>query len=139
QYVYPVLPYAPIHHYTVPVQVSTQYHAQDILGQFAFHHAGDNQVRTETKSFDGSVRGLYGYVDPTGKLVNVHYVADSNGFRVVGANNLPEAPSAPAVPDVKGPEPVQDTPEVVAARAAFQKSYDEAAQAAAVSPDVQVS
>ena len=94
------------------------------------------QVRSELKTVDGSVRGLYGYVDPNGKLVNVHYVADDNGFRVVGANNLPEAPSVPA--EVNSPEPVKDTPEVVAARAAFQKSYDEAAKAAAASPDLEV-
>ncbi|KAJ9583598.1 hypothetical protein L9F63_022071 [Diploptera punctata] len=142
QYWYTVVPYAAVQKYTtytVPfhVSTSTQYHAQDTLGQFAFHHAGDNQVRTETKSVDGSVRGLYGYVDPNGKLINVHYVADDNGFRVIGANNLPEAPSVPA--EVSGPEPVKDTPEVVAARAAFQKSYEEAAKAASASPDLEVS
>ena len=93
-------------------------------------------MRTETKTLDGAVRGLYGYVDPNGKLVNVHYIADDNGFRVLGANNLPEAPSVPA--DLNGPDPVKDTPEVVAARATFQKTYDEAAKAAAAAPEVEV-
>ncbi|PSN49114.1 hypothetical protein C0J52_07254 [Blattella germanica] len=130
---YTSLPYAPtLYGYSIATPVyttsSTLFHAQDALGQFTFHHAGDNQ------SVDGAVRGAYSYVDPTGKLVNVHYLADSNGYRVLGANNLPEAPAVP--PEVKAPEPVQDTPEVVAARAAFQKQYDEAAKAAQESMEV---
>ncbi|XP_049951225.1 cuticle protein-like [Schistocerca serialis cubense] len=108
--------------------ISTQFRAQDELGQFTFATAGDNQGRVESKSLDGAVRGAYSYVDPTGKLVNVQYVADDNGFRVVGANNLPEARSS-------APAPVSDTPEVVAARALFQKQYEEAARAAEASAE----
>ncbi|XP_069691329.1 uncharacterized protein [Periplaneta americana] len=142
QFFYTTVPFAPTIHYTYTISApvytptSTQFHSQDAFGQFAFHHAGDNQVRTETKSVDGAVRGAYSYLDPTGKLVNVQYVADSNGYRVLGANNLPEAPAVPA--DIKAPEPVQDTPEVMAARAAFQKQYEEAAKAAEASPDTGV-
>nr|CAD7427577.1 unnamed protein product [Timema monikensis] len=127
--------------------ISSQFHAQDELGQFTFATAGDNQVRTgdnqvrtgdnqartEVKTLDGVVRGAYSYVDPTSKLISVNYVADANGYRVVGANNLPEAP---AVPSVAGPRPVQDTPEVEAAKADFQKKFIEAAAAAEASPDV---
>ncbi|XP_046403228.1 cuticle protein-like [Ischnura elegans] len=132
----------PYHAYSTfrvaPVPASTQYHAQDSFGQFSFGHAGDGQSRVEAKTIDGAVRGAYSYVDPTGKLINVHYQADGNGFRVLGANNLPVAPEVPAVPAVElpvGPEPVQDTPEVIAARADFEKKYAEAAEAAAAAPE----
>ncbi|GLG94131.1 Cuticle protein 6 [Gryllus bimaculatus] len=90
------------------------------------------QARVETGLLDGSVRGAYSYIDANGKLINVQYLADNNGFRVLGANNLPEAPAANPL---KGPEPVKDTPEVVAARAEFQKQFAEAAAAAAAAPE----
>merc|ERR1712113_958810 len=128
-----VAPIAPIAPISIPT--SSQYHAQDELGQFAFGHRGDNQARDEVKSFDGSVRGAYSYVDPTGKLVNVQYLADHNGFRVLGANNLPVAPALPAPVELKGPEPVQDTPEVIAARADFEKKFAEVAKEAEKDPE----
>nr|CAD7588217.1 unnamed protein product [Timema genevievae] len=169
QILYP-LPYSALS-YVVPAPlpaavpfigaVSSQFHAQDELGQFTFATAGDNQVRvgdsqvrvvdnqvragdnqvrvgdnqvrvgdnqarTEVKTLDGVVRGAYSYVDPTSKLVSVNYVADANGYRVVGANNLPEAP---AVPSVTGPEPVQDTPEVMPAKATIKYQTVEAVDA----------
>ncbi|KAG8235573.1 hypothetical protein J437_LFUL013123 [Ladona fulva] len=137
---YVPFPYTAYSTYSVaPVTTATtQYHAQDSLGQFTFGHAGDGQARVEAKTLDGAVRGAYSYVDPTGKLINVHYLADGNGFRVVGANNLPVAPDVPEVPTADlpvGPEPVQDTPEVIAARADFEKKYAEAAEAAAAAPE----
>jgi hypothetical protein len=51
-------------------------------------------------------------VDPNGKVNVVEYTAGQAGFRVLGANNLPVAPEVPATPELKAPEPVQDTPEV---------------------------
>ncbi|KAK7870803.1 hypothetical protein R5R35_005466 [Gryllus longicercus] len=140
-------PYAPVRYAPAPVRyspapvvaaapivtpVSSQFRAQDELGQFTFATAGDNQARVETGLLDGSVRGAYSYIDANGKLINVQYLADNNGFRVLGANNLPEAPAANPL---KGPEPVKDTPEVVAARAEFQKQFAEAAAAAAAAPE----
>lgn len=123
----PVITHAPaVIPAPISVPTSSQYHAQDELGQFAFGHRGDNQARDEVKSFDGSVRGAYSYVDPTGKLVNVQYLADDKGFRVLGANNLPVAPALPAPVELRGPEPVKDTPEVIAARADFEKKFAEA-------------
>ncbi|XP_071449368.1 cuticle protein 19.8-like [Hetaerina americana] len=137
---YVPFPYTAYSTYSVaPVTTaSTQYHAQDSFGQFSFGHAGDGQSRVESKSIDGAVRGAYSYFDPNGKLINVLYQADGSGFRVLGANNLPVAPEAPAVPAVElpvGPEPVQDTPEVIAARADFEKKFAEAAEAAAAAPE----
>ena len=81
--------------------------------------------------------GSYQYIDANGLLQTVNYVADPvNGFRVAGTN-LPVGPAAPAAPEVTplvaptfnpeplvapvftgvAPEPVQDTPEVAAAKA----------------------
>ncbi|KAK7084351.1 hypothetical protein SK128_016382 [Halocaridina rubra] len=134
--VYNVAPVAPV----APVQ--SQYHAQDEFGQYTFGYAGGPSSRSETRDAFGTVRGSYNYVDSEGKIQTQHYIADALGFRVSGTN-LPVAPDAPAVAPLVAPvayagplpEPVQDTPEVAAAKAAFKTAYDEAAAAAAAAPD----
>ncbi|XP_071537569.1 uncharacterized protein [Panulirus ornatus] len=126
----PFAPVSPIH---------SQYHAQDEFGQYSFGHAGGLDSRTETRDAFGVVRGSYNYVDSEGKVQTQHYVADGLGFRVSGTNLpvAPDAPEVPAVPALPGPvpEPVQDTPEVAAAKAVFKSAYDEMAAAAAAAPD----
>merc|ERR1712133_193312 len=86
------------------------------------------------------VTGSYSYVDANGVLQTTNYIADGLGFRVQ-ATNLPVAPAAPEVAaleapvfnleapvfDLVGPAPVEDTPEVAAAKAEFQAKFDEAA------------
>ncbi|XP_047491687.1 uncharacterized protein LOC125040929 [Penaeus chinensis] len=130
---YNVAPFAP----AAPVQ--SQYHAQDELGQYSFGYAGGPSSRAESRDAFGVVRGSYNYVDSEGKVQTQHYVADALGFRVSGTN-LPVAPDAPAAAPLAAlpgplPEPVQDTPEVAAAKVAHQQAYDEAAAAAAAAPD----
>ncbi|XP_027220834.2 cuticle protein 19.8 [Penaeus vannamei] len=130
---YNVAPFAPV----APIQ--SQYHAQDELGQYSFGYAGGPSSRAETRDAFGVVRGSYNYVDSEGKVQTQHYVADALGFRVSGTN-LPVAPDAPVTAPLAAlpgplPEPVQDTPEVAAAKAAHQQAYDEAAAAAAAAPD----
>ncbi|XP_037778365.1 cuticle protein 19.8-like [Penaeus monodon] len=130
---YNAAPFAPV----APVQ--SQYHAQDELGQYSFGYAGGPSSRAESRDAFGVVRGSYNYVDSEGKLQTQHYVADALGFRVSGTN-LPVAPDAPVTAPLAAlpgplPEPVQDTPEVAAAKAAHQQAYDEAAAAAAAAPD----
>ena len=74
---------------TVPVAapvVSSQYHAQDDLGQYNYGYSNPNSAKVETKSADGIVRGSYTYVDPEGKLQTVQYISDAFGFRVAGTN-----------------------------------------------------
>nr|XP_027220836.1 putative bifunctional UDP-N-acetylglucosamine transferase and deubiquitinase ALG13 [Penaeus vannamei] len=119
--------------------IQSQYHAQDELGQYSFGYAGGPSSRAETRDAFGVVRGSYNYVDSEGKVQTQHYVADALGFRVSGTN-LPVAPDAPVAAPLAAlpgplPEPVQDTPEVAAAKAAHQQAYDEAAAAAAAAPD----
>ncbi|XP_042223868.1 cuticle protein 6-like [Homarus americanus] len=129
---YNAAPLAPVS----PVQ--SKYHLQDELGQYSFGYAGGPSTRSETRDAFGNVRGHYNYIDADGKVQTQHYVADALGFRVAGTN-LPVAPDAPAPVALAAPgplpEPVQDTPEVAAAKVAFQAAYDEAAAAAAAAPD----
>jgi len=125
----------------VPSQ-SHQFHAQDEFGQFSFGHAGGPSARTESRNAYGVTEGSYQYIDANGLLQTVNYIADPvNGFRVAGTN-LPAAPIAPAVAplagpvfDLVGPAPVEDTPEVAAAKAEFQAAFDAAAAAADAAPE----
>jgi len=117
---------------------STQFHAQDEFGQFSFGHAGGPSARTESRDAFGVTTGSYQYIDANGLLQTVNYIADPiNGFRVA-ATNLPQqvaaAPLAGPVFDLTGPAPVQDTPEVAAAKAEFQAAFDAAVAADAAAP-----
>jgi hypothetical protein len=104
-----------------PAVTKTQYHAQDELGQSSHGYAYPGQAAAEVRDAAGNVRGSYAYINPNGEEIRVNYVADGAGFRVA-SNALPVAPAATLV----GPAPVQDTPEVVAARAAHLAAVQEA-------------
>lgn len=102
--------------YSLPIQ--TQYHAQDILGQYAYGYATPTSTKSETKTADGVTLGGYSYLDSFGILQTVRYFADPiHGFRVA-ATNLP-----------------QDLPEVAIAKAQhlaeFQATQAERAAIAA--------
>lgn len=112
--------------YAIPAQgpLLQQYHSQDELGQYSYGYSGGQAgSKAEVRSFDGSVRGSYSYVDAKNELQTVDYTADAlNGFRVA-ATNLPVAPIdtnvAPIDTNVApidtnvAPTPVEDTPEVI--------------------------
>ncbi|XP_049862027.1 ice-structuring glycoprotein-like [Schistocerca gregaria] len=118
-----------------PVSISSQYHAQDELGQYSYGYSGALSAKSESRAFDGSVAGGYSYVDANGVVQSAHYVADPvNGFRVA-ATNLPVAPAAPEAPAVEAPKPVEDTPEVAEAKAAHAAAVAEAAARAAAAPE----
>ncbi|KAL1391621.1 hypothetical protein pipiens_001318 [Culex pipiens pipiens] len=103
-------------------ELSSQYHAQDSLGQYSYGYNGGLSAKAETKSFDGVTRGSYSYLDAENKLQTVSYTADAlNGFRAQ-ASNLPQAPVEARV----APAPVQDTPEVAKARADHLVAVEEA-------------
>nr|CAD7601020.1 unnamed protein product [Timema genevievae] len=136
--------------------VSTQYHAQDELGQYSYGYSGGPSAKQETRTLDGVTRGGYSYIDAHGLVQSASYVSDPiNGFRVA-ATNLPVGPSAPApapvhaVPAVAvhsaglaapvitpslvdpvaiaagAPLPVGDTPEVIAAKINHYNAHVEA-------------
>ena len=72
---------------------SSQYHAQDGLGQYSYGYVGPTSSKSETKSADGVTRGGYSYIDANGVLQTVNYISDAvHGFRVA-ATNLPVGPS----------------------------------------------
>lgn len=117
---------------------SHQFHAQDEFGQFSFGHAGGPSARTESRNAYGVTQGSYQYVDANGLIQTVNYIADPlNGFRVEGTN-LPVAPvanNAAPIFNLVGPAPVEDTPEVAAAKAEFKAAFDAAEAAAAAAPE----
>merc|ERR1712241_645834 len=83
-----------------------------------------NSAKQETGNAYGGVTGSYSYTDEAG-VHTVNYVADDLGFRVT-SDNLPVGPANLAVAPVHVAEPVQDTPAVVEAKAAFFKAYNAA-------------
>merc|ERR1712126_541482 len=127
--------------------VSSQFQSQDEFGNTAHGYASFNSAKHEQGNTYLGVTGSYSYVDANGVLQTTNYVADGLGFRVQ-ATNLPVAPAVPEVEpleapvfdleapvfdleapvfDLVGPAPVEDTPEVAAAKAEFQAKFDEAA------------
>ena len=79
--------------------VSSQYHNQDLLGQYAYGYADPNSQKHESRSANGITHGGYSYVDGNGLVQSVEYTADPvHGFRVAGTN-LPVGP-APAAHSV---------------------------------------
>merc|ERR1711997_73570 len=124
-------PVAPI------VPPSSQFHAQDELGQFSFGYQNINSARSETKDAFGVTRGSYQYVDANNVVQTVHYTADDiNGFRVAATNvpvapaavplGLPVAPEVPVSAPLVTPIPVVETPEVAAARAEHLAAHEAA-------------
>merc|ERR1712126_332842 len=120
--------------------VSSQFQSQDEFGNTAHGYASFNSAKHEQGNTYLGVTGSYSYVDANGVLQTTNYIADGLGFRVQ-ATNLPVAPAAPEVAaleapvfnleapvfDLVGPAPVEDTPEVAAAKAEFQAKFDEVA------------
>ncbi|CAG7828536.1 unnamed protein product [Allacma fusca] len=129
--------------YAAPVvasaPVSSQYHAQDELGQYSYGYAGGPSAKSEVRTADGITRGGYSYIDANGIVQQVQYVSDPvNGFRVA-ATNLPVGPAAAAAaPSVVAaplagpvhiaalPVPVSDTYEVAAAKIQHAQAHAEA-------------
>ncbi len=120
------------------VAPTPQYRNQDYYGlNVNYGYANINSAQQESRNAYGGAVGAYSYVDANGLPQEVRYVADAGGFRILSATNLPVAPAIPAAPELVGPvdtgvapAPVEDTPEVAAAKAEFQAAFDEAANRA---------
>ena len=75
---------APVVAKAVPAPVVTsQYQAQDELGNIAYGYQNINSAKQETGNALGGVTGSYTYQDEAG-VHTVNYVADQLGFRVEG-------------------------------------------------------
>lgn len=65
-------------------------------GKFGAAYVQEDGVEFKEESdADGTRRGSYSYVDPSGQRRTVHYTAGKDGFRATG-DHLPVAPPAPA-------------------------------------------
>jgi len=145
--------YAPAYAFSAPVApvpapaISSQFAAQDEFGNSQYGYSNLNSAKHEVGNAFTGVSGSYQYVDAAGILQTVNYVADHLGFRVedsripVHVAELPVAPVhdaelpvapvyngvAPVAPVYDGvaPEPVEDTPEVAAAKAEFLAAFEE--------------
>ncbi|KAK4029353.1 hypothetical protein OUZ56_022351 [Daphnia magna] len=110
-------------YHAVPSFTSSQYHAQDEMGQARFGYAFPGQASSNYRDAMGNQIGSYAYFNPDGKEVRVAYTADHRGFRVL-SNDLPVAPVANLVQ-------VPDTIEVAQAKAAHMAAHVEARAALA--------
>merc|ERR1711997_872908 len=138
-YPYTGYPYAAY----APYNAGSQFHAQDEFGNLNYGYTNINSVKQEVGNTYGGVTGGYSYVDANGQLQRVEYVADGLGFRVADSR-LPVAPvydgvaptfnpeplvaptfnPEPLVAPVFDPAPLEDTPEVKAAKEAFQAAFE---------------
>lgn len=116
----PASPYSKSGGYTGPY--ASQYHAQDGAGRASFGYGYPGQAAANYRDANGNQVGTYAYINPNGKDVRVSFTAGTGGFRVF-SNDLPVAPEF----NGKAPEPVKDSPEVVAAKEAFFQRFNKEA------------
>ncbi|XP_043273410.1 uncharacterized protein [Venturia canescens] len=81
-----------------PIPENTYNQVQDTKsGEYAFGYAGGPVAREEAKTSDGVIRGAYSYVDAYGIVQYYRYIADDDGFRVVGTNIPAEEAHNPGI------------------------------------------
>merc|ERR1712012_650814 len=109
--------------------VSSQFAAQDEFGNTHYGYSNLASAKQESGNAFTGVAGSYQYVDANGVLQTVNYVADALGFRVADSRLPVHNPELPVAPVHNGvaPEPVQDPPEVAAAKAEFAAKFEEVA------------
>jgi len=71
----PAVTYAAAPAVIAPAVTKSQYHSQDEQGRAAFGHNEPGQFHNAVRDAAGNVQGAYGYIDPNGKDVRVHYTA----------------------------------------------------------------
>ncbi|KAI5631277.1 hypothetical protein NE865_16007 [Phthorimaea operculella] len=111
--------------YVEEVYDASQFHGQDGLGAYAYGYKAPESAKVENRARSGDVTGSYVFKAGNNELIKVRYWADSEGFHQ--EDNLPKV-------ELK---PIEDTEEVKQARAAHEKAWQEAANAAAQQPDPQ--
>jgi len=61
-----------------------QYYKRDDFGNYAYGYTNGNSEKYEVGNPQGGVKGHYMYVDSNGLNRRVEYIADDQGFRIVG-------------------------------------------------------
>jgi len=64
-----------------------QYFLRDDFGNYDYGYASQNSERFEEGNGQGSVKGHYAYVDSNGMTRRVDYIADDEGFHILGGEN----------------------------------------------------
>ncbi|KAL1491270.1 hypothetical protein ABEB36_011890 [Hypothenemus hampei] len=98
------------------IYLAKQYHGQDGLGGYLYGYQVPDIAKNEKKEPAGSLRGAYNYVNGDGQEIRVQYWDDGTGFHQ--EDNVAEIL----------PQPVEDSPEVKAAKEAFFKRWQEEAE-----------
>lgn len=71
--------------YTTPVPILKQINRHNEDGSYSYgYEAADGSFKIETKAANGEVKGKYGYVDDSGKQIEIEYGANKNGFQPSG-------------------------------------------------------
>uniref|UniRef100_T1IS69 Uncharacterized protein n=1 Tax=Strigamia maritima TaxID=126957 RepID=T1IS69_STRMM len=101
-----------------PIISSSQYKAQDTLGQYNYGYATGNGIaQSETRGISGEVAGGYSYTSPEGKQVKISYTAGEGGFKASG-DAIPKAPEPTAEVDAATKEHLAAKVEAAAKAAA---------------------
>ncbi|KAG5867888.1 hypothetical protein JTB14_028403 [Gonioctena quinquepunctata] len=133
---------------TTPVPIVNQTDETNPDGSFQFSYETANGIKVEEKGYvkEGKnasekiqvIEGTVTYTDKDGKVINLKYIADENGYRPIG-DHIPQAPvipqadarsgkSLPITPQVAAPQPA-----AVAAELA-EKPADKPTEQPAVQP-----
>lgn len=90
--------------------IRSQYHAQDLFGQYSYGYNDGLNAKSEVKTADGITRGFYRLLQADGQPHTIAYIADPiHGYRI--NSGIPF---------------VQDTPEVARAKAAHMEAWNTA-------------
>lgn len=120
-----------------PAQVHYVNIGADLAGDYKFgYDTGKGQTgqsfREETRLPDGTVRGAYGYVDPSGQQRIVRYTAGKEGFKV--DSDSPSGAAAAAAPVSAPQQSYRPAPQSYSAPQSYnpapQPSYNPAPQPA---------
>ncbi|XP_055913103.1 cuticle protein-like [Eupeodes corollae] len=107
-------------------------------GAYRFGFNDGRLARQEERSAEGVVRGAYRYVDANGEVQTVIYTADKHNGFVASGSNIPQAPeplqNRGNIEVVPASAPIDDTPEVKAARAEHLEAYQRALRGLNVLP-----
>lgn len=88
----------------------SQYHAQDLFGQYSYGYNDGLNAKSEVKTADGVTRGFYRLLQADGLPQTIAYIADPvHGYRINSGIPI-----------------VQDTPEVARAKAAHMEAWNTA-------------